>query len=133
MTFTKGKSGNPSGRPKGAQDRRTLFRSMIEPQSAELVSKAISMALNGNEQMLKLLLERILPAKPGWDENIVQVSGDNILDLTKSVMGELTAGRLNIREAQALMNTIATKAKIIEIYDQGVQIEDLKQIVFANR
>jgi len=64
MQFKKGQSGNPAGRPKGALDRRSLFRQLIEPYKDELVSKAVEMALAGNEQMLRLILERALPAKP---------------------------------------------------------------------
>src|SRR3990167_11176557 len=62
--FEKGQSGNPSGRPKGSTDRRRLFREMIEPHREDLINTAVDMAKKGNEAMIKLLLDRLLPAKP---------------------------------------------------------------------
>jgi len=48
--FQPGQSGNPTGRPKGIKDRRTLFCEMIDPHKNSLLDKAIQMALNGNER-----------------------------------------------------------------------------------
>ena len=64
MSFQPGESGNPNGRPKGRADRRTNFNQMIQPHQTPLFQKAVGMALEGSESMLKLLLERLLPAKP---------------------------------------------------------------------
>ncbi|GAH02412.1 unnamed protein product, partial [marine sediment metagenome] len=64
MPFVKGKSGNAAGRPKGLKDRRARFREMVEPLAPELLNKAVTMALDGNEQMLRLILDRLLPARP---------------------------------------------------------------------
>lgn len=64
MPFKPGESGNPKGRPKGIVDRRARYLEIIEQYGDKLVEKAIEKAFWGNEQMLKLLLDRILPAKP---------------------------------------------------------------------
>jgi len=72
--FKPGQSGNPSGRPRGLSDRRTLFRQMIDPYQGKLVNVAVEMALNGNEQMLRLLLNRLLPAKPRDDTQIPDIN-----------------------------------------------------------
>jgi hypothetical protein len=64
MKFQPGKSGNPNGRPKGNCSRQQIFESLVLPHREELLDKAIELALGGNEAMLRLLLERILPAKP---------------------------------------------------------------------
>lgn len=52
LAFKTGQSGNPSGRPKGTKDKRSAFRSMVEPSCTQLIQKAIDMALGGNEAML---------------------------------------------------------------------------------
>jgi hypothetical protein len=49
LVFRTGKSGNPSGRLKGTGDKRTAFKEMLGPSSAQLIQKAIEMALDGNE------------------------------------------------------------------------------------
>lgn len=62
MAFVKGKSGNPLGRPKGVQDKRTILRSYLEPHAEALINKAVSMALDGDTTALKLCLERLIPS-----------------------------------------------------------------------
>lgn len=64
MPFQPGTSGNLQGRPKGTGYRQQLFNDLVMPHKEALLEKAISMAKDGDAQMLKLLLDRILPAKP---------------------------------------------------------------------
>lgn len=64
MPFEPGQSGNPNGRTKGTGSRQQLFNALVEPHREALFKKAIDLALDGNESMLRLLLDRMLPAKP---------------------------------------------------------------------
>lgn len=59
--FTKGKSGNPAGRPKGITDKRTELANLLLPNAEKLVNKAIELALNGDPQALRLCIERLIP------------------------------------------------------------------------
>ena len=54
MAFKRGQSGNPSGRPKGAQSKRVQLIKLLEPYSLELIEKAIELALGGDTDMLRL-------------------------------------------------------------------------------
>lgn len=64
-----GQSGNPAGRPKGVRNKITMMKEVLEgelraqvgPQMAAVLAKAISMALDGNEQMIKLLVDKTVP------------------------------------------------------------------------
>lgn len=89
MTFEKGQSGNLEGRPKGIKDKRVLFSEIIESNNKELLNKALEMALGGNEQMLKLFLERMLPAKPKDNLVNIKLNGDTITDKSKQVIEAL--------------------------------------------
>lgn len=63
--FEPGKSGNPAGRPKGAKNKITLLKQSLEiqlrglaaPRMAEVLNKAIDLAIAGDRLMLKVLLE----------------------------------------------------------------------------
>ena len=64
MPFLPGASGNDKGRPPNSGHRQKLFNSFVLPHREQLIGRAIEMALEGNEAMLKLFLERMLPVKP---------------------------------------------------------------------
>lgn len=75
--WQKGKSGNPKGRPVGAKNKITLMklvlegelRSQLGPQMAAIVAKGVEMALAGDQAMIKLFVDKVLPTtKAGEDE-----------------------------------------------------------------
>lgn len=117
MTFKAGKSGNPSGRPKGIQDRRAKFRTMIEPKSEELLNTAVEMALGGNEAMLRLLLDRILPAKPREDSVDLNLPNTGLTEQMEVILSSLNERGITPTEALKLMNMTVAQSKIIE-FDQ---------------
>ena len=62
--FTKGQSGNPAGKPKGARHRATLAaEALLDGEAEALTRKVIELALEGNIFALKICLDRILPAR----------------------------------------------------------------------
>lgn len=66
MTFVKGKSGNPSGKPKGCKHKATrAAQELLEGEAQALTRKAVEMAKDGNVVALRLCLERIVPPPEG--------------------------------------------------------------------
>jgi hypothetical protein len=62
--FTKGRSGNPSGKPRGARHRATLAaEALLDGEAEALTRKAIELALAGDPIALRLCLDRILPPR----------------------------------------------------------------------
>ena len=60
--FTKGQSGNPSGKPKGCRNATTiLFDELLKDNAKELIEKAIEMAKGGDGPALRLCIERLAP------------------------------------------------------------------------
>lgn len=67
-TFVKGVSGNPKGRTKGSRNNITLrrleteesLRDFVAPHAKAILRKAIAMAIDGDQQMLKLLLDKMM-------------------------------------------------------------------------
>lgn len=68
--FVAGHSGNPAGRPKGSKNAITLLKQSLElqlreqagPDMGSVLGKAIELALDGDRQMIKLLLDKHLTA-----------------------------------------------------------------------
>lgn len=129
MAFKTGQSGNPSGRPRGANDRRSLFRTMIESSQEQLLQKAVDMALSGNEPMLKLLLDRLLPCKPKADTIDICLVTDNLVEKSRTVMQELSNGKITAIDANNLMQAIALESKIYEMEQMKRDVEELQRIV----
>ncbi len=61
MQFKPGKSGNPSGRPKGSRNTQTQLLKLLEPYAEKLINKMVEEALDGNAAALRLCIERLLP------------------------------------------------------------------------
>jgi hypothetical protein len=62
MTFVKGHSGNPAGRPPGSLNRKTLIvEGLLEDDAETLTRKAIEMAHAGHPGALRLCVDRLLP------------------------------------------------------------------------
>jgi hypothetical protein len=63
-TFAKGNSANPTGKPKGARHKATLLaEAVLDGQAEALIQQAVSMALGGDPQALRICIERILPVR----------------------------------------------------------------------
>ena len=88
MSFKKGQSGNPSGRPKGVKDKRTELRELLEPHAEALVKKAVDLALMGDTSALRLCLERIIPAVKSIEVN----PGGNTID----ILGAMAAAQARV-------------------------------------
>src|SRR4051794_35096809 len=97
--FSKGQSGNPSGRPAGARNATTLaVESLLDGEAAAITRTCIDRAKEGDSIALRLVMERIAPVRRGrpvqFDlPNLDKASGvavalDGILQATAS--GALT-------------------------------------------
>ena len=64
MTFKKGQSGNPAGKPKGTRNKTTvLLKALLDGKVEELTKKAIEMAGEGDPAMMRLCIERLIPPR----------------------------------------------------------------------
>lgn len=59
--FQPGQSGNPAGRPPAPLDRRTIFREVVLGHGEAIVQKATELALDGDKDMIKLIMPMIIP------------------------------------------------------------------------
>lgn len=130
-------SGNPNGRPKGTGLRQQLFANLVEPHKEALFETAINLALDGNEAMLRLFLERLIPAKPVDDSIAIPMpikDGHNLGTLSiwgETVLKTVWQGEITPDQANTIMTLIDAQRKNIEASDLSsrlVAIErELKQ------
>lgn len=133
MTFQAGSSGNPSGRPRGTGSRQQVFNALVEPHKEALFKVAIDMALGGNEAMLRLFLERMLPAKPTDEPIQINMPDCSSTGHTKmiSCIGEkalqaVTSGDITPDEAGQIASLIGANARLIALAEINHKLDDLQ-------
>src|SRR2546421_3278842 len=117
MTFVKGQSGNPAGRPPGALNKKTLLlEAMLAADSPDLVQKLIEKAMAGDNKALRLCLDRLLPR--GRDRPVPFTirpieSGDDVRAASGDISQALFSGELTPREADALLGVVIKLAGML--------------------
>ncbi len=128
--FVKGHSGNPNGRPVGSGYKQKLFMQHIMPIKEELIAKMKEMALAGNEQMLKLLIERILP-KPTdtpvsfhLDQNKLDES--SLLEASEDMLRRVSDGDLLPDEGKNVSDLIKGHRDALVLQTLSKQMQELQ-------
>lgn len=86
-----GQSGNPNGRPKGSKNKLTILREAVLANAEnivlenweELVTCTVALAKAGDPTALKILWDRVIPAKRAIEEK----SKEDKLNITINVNG----------------------------------------------
>ncbi len=121
--FQKGKSGNPSGRPKGRTNPilASIKREFGgEPEFWEHIAKA---AKDGDQNCLNLLAARVRPPFKARSICVeLDIKGDSARDYTSGVLSAVAGGRLPPDEAASLLNAILAG-------DRLEKLEELEQRV----
>ena len=128
MPFVKGQSGNPAGRPRGVRDKRRQYLELLEDDLQAISAKAIQLAKSGNTQMIKLILERVLPAKPE-DTPLVKgfdLVGDSYTQASQ-IMRALSDGILTPTQAHRMMKCTATYLATVDARNITERIEVLEK------
>ncbi len=123
--FQKGRSGNPTGRPRGARNRTTLAAQVLLDGEAEaLTRKAVELALGGDIHALRLCLDRVIPPRREQPLHVVIRKLKTIHDAPKAVADVISAaasGDITLSEAVEL-------GKLIELYSRMYEVSDSMSI-----
>jgi hypothetical protein len=115
--FRPGKSGNPTGRPKGARNHSTIAaEALLEGEAEVLTRKAVELALAGDTTALRLCLERLVP--PRKDRSVTfelppVVKADDAVEALGAVLAAVAGGRITPSEALAVTGLIEAHRRAI--------------------
>jgi Family of unknown function (DUF5681) len=129
-TFSKGQSGNPRGRPKGARHKTTVaMEALLEGEGQEITRKAIELAKNGDTVALRLCLERLIPVRKDRPIRFALPPIENPADLTKAtsaLLAAVAAGDLTPSEAAELGKLVDAHVKAVEAADFAERLAALE-------
>ena len=115
--FTKGQSGNPSGKPKGCRNATTiLFDELLKDNAKELIEKTIEMAKDGDGPALRLCIERLAPARkdrPVWFDLPEMNEAKDAVNASAAIVAAVASGDLTPSEASELSKVVDTYARTL--------------------
>lgn len=132
MKFQPGSSGNPRGRKPGTGHRQQLFNALVAPHRDALFNAAIQLALGGNEAMLRLFLDRMLPAKPSDDTVTVAIPDrlnrpSTLASCGEAVLNTVAEGTLTPKQGASIMGCLEAQRKIVETCELAQRIDEIER------
>lgn len=130
--FPKGKSGNPSGKPKGRRHKATMAaQTLLDGEAQKLTRKAVDLALAGDTVALRLCLERIIPPCKDRPVSLVNSvckvkSAEDSVRVMGKVVEAVTGGRLTPSEGQAIGEVLGLFCRALETRDFEVRLQRLE-------
>lgn len=128
--FVKGQSGNPNGRPKGALNSTTkAAMELLDGEAEAITRKAITLALSGDMQAIKLVLERTIPARK---ERAITLdlsdicAAKDVMHASKKIINAVSIGELTPSEGNAVMVLLENIRKAIETMEFEQRINHLE-------
>jgi hypothetical protein len=124
MTFYKGESGNPAGRPRGSLNRTTvLMQSLLEANAEAIARKAIDLATGGDLTAIRICFDRLVPARKHEPIALELPRLDTAADTVtaaSTIVAAVAAGELAPSEA-------ADIAKAVDIYVRALATQQFEE------
>ena len=126
--FKPGQSGNPNGKPKGAKDKRTELRGLLQPHAKELVNKVVEKALEGDTTALRLCLDRLIPPYRAGNISVVldEIEG-TLTEKGEKIISAMGSGQITPSDASSMLTALAAQSRIIEIDNLDQRVKTLEQ------
>jgi hypothetical protein len=129
--YTKGHSGNPKGKPKGARNKSSLAaEALLEGSLDKICKKVEEEALNGNMQAAKMILERFLPARK---DRCIEIdfppihTFEDIVKVVGFIFSSVGKGEISPSEGEMLAGMVESYSKAIEACQFESRLKNLEE------
>jgi len=131
--FSKGKSGNPDGRPKGSRNKITLaIESLLDNEGEALTQKAIDLAKEGDLQALRICLDRLVPPRKdrpvSFELPSITCAGD-AAKASAALVAAVSIGQITPSEAVELGRLLESYVKTLEATDLEERLKKLEKVI----
>ena len=128
--FKPGKSGNPSGRPKGARNKTTMaIEALLEGEADALTRKAIEMAKEGDGPILRMCLDRLAPPRKDspvcFDLPPIKSAADTV-EASSALLSAVASGDVTPDEAARIMSLLTSHKILVETGQFEQRLEALE-------
>tara|TARA_R110002096_G_scaffold435927_1_gene664335 strand:- start:102586 stop:103002 length:417 start_codon:yes stop_codon:yes gene_type:complete len=131
--FQPGQSGNPSGRPKGARNKRTLaLENLLEGESEAIARKCVDMAKEGDTTALRLCMERIYPVRKGVaiEVDIPDIKKpEDIPKAIATIIQSVSSGDISPEEGEVIMKLFDVERRAFETDELAQKIKALELVM----
>jgi hypothetical protein len=129
----KGGKREGAGRPRGSRNKATLALQTLFEDEAELIGrKAVELAKDGDMQAIKLVLERIMPARKDMPISFEMGRLERIEDIAtamQKIMQAVAGGELTPQEAQLIATLLEQQRKNITSASLEKKIDALQNLL----
>jgi hypothetical protein len=116
------------GRKPGSKNRTTLVaEALLKGEEVELVRKAIELAKAGDVQILKFLLDRILPKDRSVCVDVPQMeAASDAIDALGAIIDAVGTGRIAPNEGSAVASLVVARARMINDAEVNLRLNDIE-------
>ena len=129
--FPEGRSGNPSGRPRGARNKTTVaIEKLLDDEGETITRKAIELAKAGDGPAIRLCMDRIVPVRRDrlvvFDMPPVESAAD-AARAQGALIAAVAAGEITPSEAGDLAKLVDSYVKALEASEFEERLARLEQ------
>ena len=133
MTFMKGQSGNPAGRPAGSRNRKTVLeQALLDGEGEAIMRRLIDMAREGDRMALRLYTDRTVPRMKAevraksFDLPPINSISDLLPGLS-AIHAGVASGELSPTEAAALSEVVNRWTTAVQAVDLDARLQKLRE------